>query len=135
MKKEERTVKGGDQLPDRVKDISNRYPVCSAHCCEKSICIIRTKLRNIMAALATAILRGLTSHQHLDELLARGVDVADMNFRDPLGRSLVHLAAEENDISAIRWLMHHRADPMATTLREGAHFNVAFALPLDDLMP
>lgn len=75
-----------------------------------------------MAALATAILRGETSTQHLDDILSRGIDVADLNFRDPLGRSLIHLAADSNDVSALRWLVQeHGANPRTATAKEGRY--------------
>lgn len=84
-----------------------------------------------MAALATAILRGSTSAQHLEEILSRGVEVADLGFRDPLGRSLIHLAAESNDVSALRWLLQeHGANPRAGTVSEGdklgGHFRARY---------
>lgn len=72
-----------------------------------------------MAALATAILRGLTSPTHLEDLLSRGADVANLSYCDPLGRQLIHLAADSGDISALRWLLSHGADPRAVTEREG----------------
>lgn len=68
-----------------------------------------------MAGLATAILRGLTTHEHLDDLLSRGTEVADPYFVDPLGRYLVHVAADAGDVSALRWLLSHGADPRQTT--------------------
>ncbi|CAM9611500.1 unnamed protein product [Ectocarpus sp. 12 AP-2014] len=68
-----------------------------------------------MAGLATAILRGLTTPEHLDDLLSRGADVADLSFVDPLGRSLVHLAADSGDVSALRWVISRGADPRKTT--------------------
>ncbi|CAN0068449.1 unnamed protein product [Scytosiphon promiscuus] len=72
-----------------------------------------------MAGLATAILRGLTTHEHLDDLLSRGIEVADPSFVDPLGRSLIHVAADAGDVSALRWLLSHGADPKQTTTAEG----------------
>ncbi|CAN0187179.1 unnamed protein product [Ectocarpus sp. 4 AP-2014] len=68
-----------------------------------------------MAGLATAILRGLTTPEHLDDLLSRGADVADLSFVDPLGRSLVHLAADSGNIPALRWVISRGADPRKTT--------------------
>ncbi|CAM9693572.1 unnamed protein product, partial [Ectocarpus fasciculatus] len=68
-----------------------------------------------MAGLATAILRGLTTPAHLDDLLSRGADVADLSFVDPLGRSLVHLAADSGDVPALRWVISRGADPGKTT--------------------
>ncbi|CAB1109775.1 unnamed protein product [Ectocarpus sp. CCAP 1310/34] len=68
-----------------------------------------------MAGLATAILRGLTTPEHLDDLLSRGADVADLSFVDPLGRSLVHLAADSGDVPALRWVISRGADPRKTT--------------------
>lgn len=72
-----------------------------------------------MAVLATAILRGLTSTEHLDEIESRGIEDADLNYCDPLGRRLIHIAAEIGDTSALRWLVSQGADPRATTSREG----------------
>ena len=72
-----------------------------------------------MAALATAILRGLTSPAHLEDVLSRGPDVADLSYRDPLGRQLIHLAADSGDVSALRWLVSHGADPRSLTTSEG----------------
>ncbi|CAM9282243.1 unnamed protein product [Laminaria digitata] len=72
-----------------------------------------------MAALATAIMRGLTSPAHLEDVLSRGPDVADLSYRDPLGRQLIHLAADSGDVSALRWLVSHGADPRSLTTTEG----------------
>ncbi|CAM9318167.1 unnamed protein product [Hapterophycus canaliculatus] len=72
-----------------------------------------------MAGLATAILRGMTTHEHLDELLSRGIEIADLSFVDPLGRSLIHVAADAGDVSALRWLISHGADPRRKTTPEG----------------
>lgn len=74
-----------------------------------------------MAALATAILRGKTSPEHLDEVLSRGPEVADFSYCDPLGRGLIHLAADSGDVSALRWVLSKGgADPRAVTKnREG----------------
>lgn len=72
-----------------------------------------------MAVLATAILRGLTSTEHLNEIESRGIEDADINYCDPLGRRLIHIAADMGDISALRWLVSRGADPRETTSREG----------------
>ncbi|CAN0567988.1 unnamed protein product, partial [Ectocarpus sp. 12 AP-2014] len=39
----------------------------------------------------------------------------DLSFVDPLGRSLVHLAADSGDVPALRWVISRGADPRKTT--------------------
>lgn len=73
-----------------------------------------------MAALATAILRGLTSPAHLEELLSRGPEIASLSYCDPLGRQLIHIAADSGDVSALRWVLSHGADPRSVTTRDGS---------------
>lgn len=69
-----------------------------------------------MAALATNILRGETSPEHLDEILSRGPEIANLSFRDPLGRSLVHIASACGEVQALRWLQGRGADIGETTV-------------------
>ncbi|CAM9742825.1 unnamed protein product, partial [Discosporangium mesarthrocarpum] len=71
-----------------------------------------------MAALAAAILRGSIKPEYLDELLGRGSESADLQYVDPVGRRLVHIAAGAADIVALRWLIAKGADVQAQT-RDG----------------
>lgn len=80
-----------------------------------------------MAALATAILSGSTSIERLDEILSRGPEIADMSFRDPLGRSLMHIASASGDVRALRWLFQHGAD-MSDTTRPGGDTAIHLAV-------
>ncbi|CAM9804258.1 unnamed protein product [Choristocarpus tenellus] len=64
-----------------------------------------------MAAIAAAILRGSTTPDHLDGILERGPAIADLHYVDPVGRSLVHIAAGAADVNSLRWLVAHGADP------------------------